>query len=77
MYATGDRACWRNGGVLALLGRQDLQVKVRGFRVELAEVEAALAHHPEVGETVVAVIEDSLGEKRLAAYVVPTAASRQ
>ena len=71
MYATGDRARWRSAGVLALLGRQDFQVKVRGFRVELAEVEAVLARHPEVGEAVVAVIEDSLGEKRLAAYVVP------
>ena len=65
-----------SAGVLALLGRQDFQVKVRGFRVELAEVEAVLARHPEVGETVVAIIEDSSGEKRLAAYVVPTAGSR-
>jgi amino acid adenylation domain-containing protein len=76
MYATGDRASWRSAGVLALLGRQDFQVKVRGFRVELAEVEAALSRHPEVGETVVAIIEDPLGEKRLAAYVVPTANAR-
>ena len=76
MYATGDRASWRQEGVLALLGRQDFQVKVRGFRVELAEVEAVLARHPEVGETAVAIIENSSGEKRLAAYVVPTVASR-
>ena len=46
MYATGDRARWRDGGVLELLGRRDGQVKVRGFRVELAEVEAVLARHP-------------------------------
>jgi aryl carrier-like protein len=69
MYATGDRARWREGGVLELLGRQDGQVKVRGFRVELAEVEAALRRHPEVKEGVVTVFEDS-GGKRLAAYVV-------
>jgi amino acid adenylation domain-containing protein len=76
IYATGDRASWRSAGVLALLGRQDFQAKVRGFRVELAEVEAVLARHPEVHEAVVAIIEDSAGEKRLAAYVVPTTASR-
>ena len=71
MYATGDRARWREGGVLELLGRGDGQVKVRGFRVELAEVEAALARHPNVTETVVNVVMDAHGEKRLAAYVVP------
>ncbi len=71
MYATGDRARWREGGVLELLGRRDGQVKVRGFRVELAEVEAVLARHPNVTEAVVVVVIDALGEKRLAAYVVP------
>ena len=73
MYATGDRARWREGGVLELLGRRDGQVKVRGFRVELAEVEAVLARHPNVSEAVVVVVVDALGEKRLAAYVVPRA----
>ena len=43
MYVTGDRARWCEGGVLELLGRRDAQVKVRGFRVELGEVEAVLA----------------------------------
>ena len=46
IYATGDLARWREGGVLELLGRRDGQVKVRGFRVELAEVEAALLAIP-------------------------------
>jgi amino acid adenylation domain-containing protein len=71
MYATGDRARWREGGVLELRGRRDGQVKVRGVRVEVAEIEAVLARHPEVDKAVVTVIEDSLGEKRLVAYVVP------
>ncbi|MGP0067607.1 MAG: amino acid adenylation domain-containing protein [Isosphaeraceae bacterium] len=75
MYATGDRARWREGGVLELLGRRDGQVKVRGFRVELAEIEAVLARHPGVSEAVVVVHEDQLGEKRLTAYVVPAVVS--
>jgi amino acid adenylation domain-containing protein len=70
MYATGDRARWREEGVLELLGRRDAQVKVRGFRVELGEVEAMLARHPAVREAVVSVVKDSLGENRLVAYLV-------
>ena len=59
--------------MLELLGRRDGQVKVRGFRVELAEVETALARHPGVGASVVVPRQDSNGEMRLTAYVVPTA----
>jgi amino acid adenylation domain-containing protein len=73
MYATGDRARWREGGVLDLLGRRDGQVKVRGFRVELAEVESVMARHEGISDALVVVYEDSLGQKRLAAYVVPAA----
>ena len=75
MYATGDRARWREGGVLELLGRRDGQVKVRGFRVELAEVEAALRRHPGVGESVVEARKDTTGNQRLVAYVVPHTAA--
>ncbi len=71
LYRTGDLVRRRPGGPVEFLGRIDQQVKVRGFRVEPAEVEAALASHPEVGEAVVAVPRDRRGEASLVALVVP------
>jgi amino acid adenylation domain-containing protein len=71
LYRTGDLARWRPDGTLECLGRVDHQVKVRGFRVELGEVEAVLAAHPAVREAVVAARPDSTGETSLAAYLVP------
>ncbi|MFP3938811.1 MAG: amino acid adenylation domain-containing protein [Thermoanaerobaculia bacterium] len=71
LYRTGDLARRLADGRLDYLGRLDHQVKVRGFRVELGEIEAAMAAHPAVGQGVAVARRDGSGSHRVVAYVRP------
>jgi amino acid adenylation domain-containing protein len=70
LYRTGDLGRYHADGRIECLGRLDFQVKMRGFRIELSEIESVLAQRPEVARCVVVVREDRPDQKRLVAYVV-------
>ncbi|MFJ2485203.1 amino acid adenylation domain-containing protein [Pseudomonas sp. NPDC087639] len=70
LYRTGDLGRLLQDGNIEFLGREDNQVKVQGYRIELGEIEAALNRHPGVQSAVVRILGSTLGEKRLAGYVL-------
>jgi amino acid adenylation domain-containing protein len=72
LFKTGDLARWLADGNIEYLGRIDFQVKIRGFRIELGEIETALTRYAQIREAIVLVREDSPGDKRLVAYIVPS-----
>jgi amino acid adenylation domain-containing protein len=73
LYRTGDMVRWLPAGDLMFLGRADRQVKVRGMRVELGEIEETMRRHPHVASVAVSTAEAYGGDQKLIAYVVPAA----
>ncbi|MEG4090500.1 non-ribosomal peptide synthetase [Microcoleus sp. Pol12B4] len=71
LFKTGDLARYWSDGAIELLGRTDFQVKIRGMRVEVGEIESTLGQHPSIKEAVVIAAENELKENHLVAYVVP------
>jgi amino acid adenylation domain-containing protein len=71
LYKTGDVGRYRPDGAVEVLGRSDRQIKIRGFRVELGEIETALSSHSEIRESAVLLREDAPGKKRIVGYAIP------
>ncbi|MGN6552597.1 MAG: amino acid adenylation domain-containing protein, partial [Verrucomicrobiota bacterium] len=71
LYKTGDLVRYLADGNIEFCGRLDFQLKIRGFRVEPAEIEAALLQHPEASQCIVVARADASGQKHLVAYIVP------
>lgn len=74
LYRSGDLVAWNGDGTLAFLGRLDDQIKLRGYRIDPEEIEAALMGHGGVEQACVRCLRDGAGEKRLVAWWVPSAA---
>jgi amino acid adenylation domain-containing protein len=75
IYRTGDLGRLLANGELEHLGRKDFQIKIRGYRVEIAEIESALLKRSQINEAVVVAMDTRAGDKRLVAYVVPAGQS--
>ncbi|WEN15094.1 amino acid adenylation domain-containing protein [Rhodanobacter sp. AS-Z3] len=71
LYRTGDLARYMPDGTIELLGRMDFQVKIRGMRIELGELESVLIEHSSVTACLASAPHDGAGDRRLVAYVVP------
>src|SRR4029077_2248017 len=69
LYRTGDYGRYHRDGTLEFVGREDYQVKVKGYRIELAEIELALREHPLVQQAIVLVETGESGDKCLVAYI--------
>jgi amino acid adenylation domain-containing protein/non-ribosomal peptide synthase protein (TIGR01720 family) len=70
LYRTGDIGRWLPDGQLQCFGRNDDQIKIRGYRVEMGEVESVLAEHPAISDAIVMFRGDKRGNKRLVAYLI-------
>ncbi|WP_204015411.1 non-ribosomal peptide synthetase, partial [Virgisporangium aurantiacum] len=75
LYRTGDRARWHTNGTLEYLGRTDHQLKIRGHRIEPAEIEHALTTHPHITQAAVTTHPDPHGNPQLTAYITTTSPS--
>jgi pyochelin synthetase len=77
LYRTGDLGRYLPGGAIEFLGREDNQVKIRGHRVELGEIESALLAHPSVADAAVVVVGDPRGDRALLGFAVPASAGEE